>query len=643
MDENLENLKHVASQLFHEKRWDELILVCNEIIDLAREPHAKAHAHVHRGLAYLQKHHYDQAIADFTKALELKVDYAEAYCERGVAYAFNNSLDQAIADLTKALELKVGYADAYHNLGIVYDLKGDLDQAIVNFKEALEIEPDDAESQRGYGLALSKKGDHGGAIAHFNESIRLRPKHSMSYVDRGITYEEMDDYDRAIDDFSTAINLDHTNRLAWHNRGVVRRHRGQTYTQRGMTSDSLEEFDKAIHDLTEAIRLNPKEASSYSGRGSAYIEKGKYDLALADFVSADKCDPHLKMRAPAVYIALQMEALYKQSGQKDDKETAFKFYFELFKTSDAVKRKRFFGPKAEVAHYTSLHTLKILATNGRFRFYNAAYMNDPEEGRVFFEIMKGYAIDVQEVFYGDEAPPYPSSAYIGSFIKVDAQEPEEKDKLFLWRTYGKHDEQEATGACLIFKHEGTVFAESCGTQIGAMQQLQSKLPIPAGDTSHPEKGQSQKPELFKIVYGEKESNQELSDELKQLAESLKQIDDYISDRDAGIQAGLKQLARELLDTVRFLFKASHYREEMEVRVVQIRYYDENMTQETDDIKVDAKQIPPRFFLETHDNFRFSEVILGPKARHIEEWQRWLKQQEHNNAEQSKIKYGTKYI
>ena len=113
-------------------------------------------------------------------------------------------------------------------------------------------------------------------------------------------------------------------------------------------------------------------------------------------------------------------------------------------------------------------------------------MNDPEEGRVLFEIIKGHGIEnVEEVFYGnDEKKPHLSPAYIGSFVKVD-KEDEEKDKLFLWRTYGKHDGQEAAGACLIFKHGGTVFAEKYRQRIGAMQQLQLKLLTSAGDASKP--------------------------------------------------------------------------------------------------------------------------------------------------------------
>lgn len=42
----------------------------------------------------------DTAIAHYTKAIELKPDYAAAYFNRGAAYAGKELSDQAIADFT---------------------------------------------------------------------------------------------------------------------------------------------------------------------------------------------------------------------------------------------------------------------------------------------------------------------------------------------------------------------------------------------------------------------------------------------------------------------------------------------------------------------------------------------------------------
>ncbi len=606
MNENLKDLKQKAKQLFRDKNWNELIAVCTEIIELEQEPHEKARAYVQRGIAYLQKRDPDQAIADFNEALKRKEDYAEAYRERGVAYSLKGDLDQAIPDFNEAIKRKDNYAEAYYNLGVAYLQKDDFDQAIANFTEVLRINPSDAEAYYGRGVTYFQKGDPDQAIADFNKTLGL----------------QLDDTVRA-----------------------------KVYLNRGFAYNLKRNFDQSIEDFTRTLELlptpddNPVAGVTYLGRGVAYIEKGSLLDGFNDFKKADKCYGVLKSEYPGIYIASKIAEIFKGSDE-GDKGRVFELYLRLLEAILKIQKKLFYAPQenAEVAHYTSLYALKSLANKGLFRLYNAAYMNDPGEGRVFFEIMKSFGIeDMRKVFYEDEDPSYPSPVYIGSFFKVDEQD-EEKDMLFMWRTYGKHDGQEAAGASLIFKHEGTVFAEKCSAQIGTMQQFQLQL-LSTGAPSNPEERQPPKPDLYEIVYGDKKSEQKLSEELKELAKSLKQIKEHVSkEKDDNSKKKLKRLAHDLLDTIRFLFKARHYSEEREVRMVQVRYYDEkNTTQEEDGIQVDTERIPPRYYLETHANFCFSEVILGPQARGVPEWKRWLKEQDETLiVTKSKIEYGTQY-
>ena len=443
----------------------------------------------------------------------------------------------------------------------------------------------------------------------------------------------------------------------------------------GLACIEYGDYDQAIAVYTKALEFELNFAKAHlfyalahHGRGSAHIKTGNFLDAFKDFVEADNGDPVLKTRMPEIYVSVQIADIYKDHAEEDGGR-AFELYFRLLEATSNIQQKKFYAPQesAEVAHYTSLHTLKSLADKGLFRLYNAAYMNDPEEGRVFFEIMNRWTdidIDIEGSFYRDNKL-HPSPAYIGSFVKVDAKDPKQKDELFLWRTYGKQDGQEAAGACLIFKHEGTgtVFAEKCGAQIGAMQQLQAKLPMSKGDRQIPAERQPRQPDLYKIVYSDEDlsplshldalrlssrgysddrTNRGLSEELKKLAKSLKQIEKQIEEENDSSKEKLRELVRDLLDAIRFLFKSRHYREEGEVRVVQVRYCDKKKTaQDSNNIQVDMSQIPPRFYVETHENFRFSEIILGPQTRGVHEWKRWLKERDIK-VNQSKIQYGKPY-
>ena len=71
MSEEIKNLWEKANQLMKLRKWNELIQVATELINLENEPHHKAMAYCTRGSAYSNKDEYDRAIENFTKAIEL--------------------------------------------------------------------------------------------------------------------------------------------------------------------------------------------------------------------------------------------------------------------------------------------------------------------------------------------------------------------------------------------------------------------------------------------------------------------------------------------------------------------------------------------------------------------------------------------
>ena len=57
------------------------------------------------GTALANRGQFDEAIAHFRKALEIKPDYVEAHCDLGRVLAARGRLDEAIQQLQKALDL----------------------------------------------------------------------------------------------------------------------------------------------------------------------------------------------------------------------------------------------------------------------------------------------------------------------------------------------------------------------------------------------------------------------------------------------------------------------------------------------------------------------------------------------------------
>ena len=101
-----------------------------------------ADAYLKRGEAAAGAHGYDDAIADYSEAIRLRPDYAEAYNDRGHAYhRKGGNGDRALADFTRAIELRPEYPTAYNNRGVVYMAGGHAARAIPEFDRALELNP----------------------------------------------------------------------------------------------------------------------------------------------------------------------------------------------------------------------------------------------------------------------------------------------------------------------------------------------------------------------------------------------------------------------------------------------------------------------------------------------------------------------
>ena len=73
------------------------------------------------GYASYAKMEYQKSISEYTEAIRLKPDYADAYNNRGLAYDHNNEYDKAIGDYSAAIRLDPNDARYYNNRGFAYD------------------------------------------------------------------------------------------------------------------------------------------------------------------------------------------------------------------------------------------------------------------------------------------------------------------------------------------------------------------------------------------------------------------------------------------------------------------------------------------------------------------------------------------
>jgi hypothetical protein len=98
-------------------------------------------AYYNLGFIYYENGLYDQAISDYSKAIEINPNYTKAYTNRGVAYYKKALYDQAISDYNKAIEIDPHYAVPYFDKGVACEMEDHKWEAIEAYQRFLQHAP----------------------------------------------------------------------------------------------------------------------------------------------------------------------------------------------------------------------------------------------------------------------------------------------------------------------------------------------------------------------------------------------------------------------------------------------------------------------------------------------------------------------
>jgi tetratricopeptide (TPR) repeat protein len=208
------------------------------------------------------------------------------YFERASIYFQSGMFDEAIADFNKALALDPQLAAAaYANCATAYDQLDETELALDNCNKALALNPDDSVTLILRGNIHVSMGDLTASLADFDWAIAVDPTDPMAYSNRGATYSKLGDVQRAIDDYGLAIkwNPEYAN----------------SYANRAFAYYKVGEYEKGLVDCDKALALRPDHAASYSNRGLCRAALGDAEGAAADFRRALElpCPPVVREEA----------------------------------------------------------------------------------------------------------------------------------------------------------------------------------------------------------------------------------------------------------------------------------------------------------------------------------------------------------
>ncbi|MDR0496559.1 MAG: ankyrin repeat domain-containing protein [Treponema sp.] len=130
-----------------------------------------------------------------------------AVTKRGLEYMMKNDYNNAIKEYSEGIRLDRNNAEHYQNRGIAYIQIGQFELGINDFNEAISINPNEADAYRLRGMVFSQLGQHEQAIIDLTDAIKLKANDYIAHMSRGVSFRALQQKDKARQDFEKVISL----------------------------------------------------------------------------------------------------------------------------------------------------------------------------------------------------------------------------------------------------------------------------------------------------------------------------------------------------------------------------------------------------------------------------------------------------
>ena len=107
----------------------------------------------------LTEEDYNTILTETSKIINEKIvekkELAIAFYDRGVFFMKKGDYQQAVSDFSSAAELRSDHSATYHNLGLSLYILGIHIDSLINFRKAFEIDPEDRNTQKWINFILN--------------------------------------------------------------------------------------------------------------------------------------------------------------------------------------------------------------------------------------------------------------------------------------------------------------------------------------------------------------------------------------------------------------------------------------------------------------------------------------------------------
>lgn len=240
------------------------------------------------------------AEVQFTRAIELNENYADAYAQRGWARWFSNRGGLALKDYNKAISLKPEIINTKNLRKVFSQLFEDYNEVIDDFDYTITIDTSEYKAYNGKEFIDLVAGDpftkldeyeyelsndpgnyqlmirmalaefyvhnYGNAIELCTKAIQDNPNGQWAFFIRGNAFAMINDLSKSLKDYYSFEKIDDDFPVLYLNRGIVNINMNNRY--------------QAMEDFNLALKLRPDLYEAKYFKGKMLGENGKYDEAI---------------------------------------------------------------------------------------------------------------------------------------------------------------------------------------------------------------------------------------------------------------------------------------------------------------------------------------------------------------------------
>jgi tetratricopeptide (TPR) repeat protein len=432
--------------------------------------------------------------------------------------------DEVITLLTDELLETEKDAELYRLRGDTWTIKKEYDKAFTDYNKAIKINPKNAELYIWRGIVWYYKKDYDKAINDYNKAIEINQNCELAFYNRGLASVAIKEYDEAIADYSVNINFDSDYKYVY-------------YYDRGLALKQRKKYKEAIDDFTKVIKIKSDYANAYYSRGLAKkeinieLEGSKQDFEKYLELAIDENGNSTKY---AKHYIKELNVLIKDPKLRSIIQLVIDIKGKLLIEEECV-------------HYTKFSILKkLIIDESKFKIFEGNFMNDPSEGKEFFNFLKYKPhISCKDECFAETFSPKP---FIGSFVTKDKH-----NDLNMWRFYGKEEGVEAKG-CAITLHTQN-FIEDIKNSLSNEKNKEARL----DDESDIN--------FYRVVYIANESTKFYIPGSEGKEEALQGLMNKLKGKVKNYKGDNRTFLDKYLNSIAFLFKSDAYKNENEVRLV----------------------------------------------------------------------------